>query len=82
MAVALGALLIAAAAPPSAGPMLLIGDRDAAIRTATNHGARLLGAGPGGATLVWADSRVFAPLAAAGVLPLAAPFGACGSGPA
>lgn len=85
LALAATALAVVAAAPPATGPMLLIpigGDRAAAIRVATAHGARLLGPAPAGALLIWGDDRVFTPLARAGVLPLAAPFTACGSRPA
>lgn len=82
---AAAALGVAALAPPARGPMLLLplaADRATAIRVATEHGARLLGVAPAGALLVWADAQAVRPLAAAGVLPLAAPFAACGRAPA
>lgn len=81
----LGVLGLVALAPPARGPMLLVplgADAPAAIRVATAHGARLLGPGPAGAPLVWADREVTGALLAAGVLPLAAPFSACGATPA
>lgn len=80
--VALGAVSLI---PAGRGPVLLVpfaADQADAIRVATAHGARLLGAGPGETLLVWADARAIAPLAAAGVLAVAAPFAACGPGPA
>lgn len=79
---ALSALGIVALAPPARGTMLLAplaADQPTAIRVATAHGARLIGAGPAGTVLVWADARAVRPLLAAGVLTLAAPFAACGS---
>jgi len=79
---ALGAVALA---PPARGAMLLMPvatDQPTAIRVATAHGARLIGTGTAGTLLVWADRDVARPLAAAGVLTLAAPFTACGATPA
>lgn len=84
-ALTLAALGVVALAPPARGEMLLAplaADRPTAIRVATAHGARLLGAGPAGTVLVWADARAVPPLLAAGVVALAAPVTACGSAPA
>lgn len=82
LALAAAALATVALAPPARGPMLLVpvaGDAGTAIRVATAHGARLLGPGPGGTFLIWADATALRPLALAGILPLAAPFSACGN---
>lgn len=85
LALAGAALAAVALAPPAEGPVLLIpvaGDAGTAIRIATAHGARLIGPAPGGSLLVWGDAATWRPLIAAGVLPLAAPFSACGRAPA
>jgi hypothetical protein len=79
------ALAAVSLVPANQGAMLLVpivADHAAAIRIATANGARLLGRGPGGTLLVWADARAPRPLAAAGILAVAAPFAACGAGPA
>jgi hypothetical protein len=75
------ALATVALAPPADGPVLLVpiaSDAGTAIRIATAHGARLIGPAPGGSLLIWGDAATWRPLLAAGVLPLAAPFSACG----
>lgn len=79
------ALAVVALAPAARGPMLLVPivtDQPTAIRIAVANGARLLGPARAGTVLVWADARAVRPLAAAGVLALAAPFAACGKTPA
>lgn len=84
-ALALIAIGLVALAPPARGAMLLLplgADQPTAIRLATSHGARLLGPAPAGTLLVWADRDMTGALLAGGVLPLAAPFAACGAIPA
>jgi hypothetical protein len=78
----LGAAAIAVAAPPSAGPLLLVPVTDAAASTlvadAVAGGARLIGPGPLPDSLVVAGARKeVARTLGRGVLVLAAPPSGC-----